>query len=131
MMSKKLFPCGHSGKGQYCHRCKQDESVRADLASLRQNRTDWKQLFLDDVVDLRPLTHKRLVTKARAILLGIRQGHTHREYQGKRLRYDRNIVSIPVNHDYRLLLHFEGKQLVPHKLMSHEEYNIRRPGEIH
>lgn len=41
---RKLFPCGHRGKGRYCHRCEQvvrdrlDEEEKERLAALRSRR---------------------------------------------------------------------------------------------
>jgi hypothetical protein len=30
---KQLFPCGHRGKGKYCHRCAQAEKLRYKAVS--------------------------------------------------------------------------------------------------
>lgn len=43
---RKEFPCGHRGKGQYCHRCKQladlgvEEAERKQLAAVRAQRAE-------------------------------------------------------------------------------------------
>lgn len=34
---KKRFPCGHLGRGQFCHRCRQADNLEADVLT-KNNR---------------------------------------------------------------------------------------------
>lgn len=128
---KKTFPCGHKGKGAYCHRCADEMKARERaqaandyLAQKRQEsratRVAQKHL---DVIDLSALDHlPALQESARRIIQGIRDGQDYRTFQGKLLVcIGRQVISIPVGRKYRLLLNAATRQ--PLKLCSHENYN--------
>jgi len=124
---KKLFPCGHKGSGQYCHRCAQDKAATdkaaAEKAEARAQKGAWEASFAADPVDLRCLPDRALVVKAREILAAIAAGDDYTRFHGKRLSLDRQVVSVPVGHRYRLLFRDEGGGLRPFACMSHESYN--------
>jgi hypothetical protein len=121
---KKLFPCGHKGYGQICHRCAQKE---ADLEEKQQQKHDWEDSFTEDPIDLRFLP-KNVVIKARRIITGLEGKQDYRSFHGKRLRHDRLIISIPVTRHYRLLCRDYGEFLAPEIVISHEDYNVCKPG---
>ncbi|MGL5035209.1 MAG: DUF7682 family zinc-binding protein [Microcystaceae cyanobacterium] len=121
---KKTFPCGHKGYGQICHSCAQQQ---AEQAQKRQEKEDWQATFRQDPIDLRDLP-KNVVVKARQILQGLENHQDYREFHGKRLRHDRFVVSIPVTRNYRLLCRDQGAFLTPEAVVSHEEYNVCKPG---
>lgn len=124
---KKKFPCGHSGRGQYCHRCetsKKPKETEKDAAA----KAEWKALFEEDVIDLRLLPTQASTVKARKILTDIENGVPYTRYYGKRLNHDRSIISVPVNRDYRILFRDEGGRLLPLRVLSHEDYNTKKPG---
>jgi hypothetical protein len=121
---KKTFPCGHKGYGQICHRCAQKE---ADLAQKRQQKEEWDETFADDPIDLRTLP-KNVVIKARKIIRGLQDQMNYREFHGKRLRHDRFVISIPVTRNYRLLCRDQGNFVIPEEIISHEDYNVCKPG---
>jgi hypothetical protein len=121
---KKKFPCGHRGYGQICHRCAQQEQARAQK---QQEKQTWKETFDHDPIDLTDLP-KNVVIKARKIIMGIEKQRDYREFRGKRLRHDRFIISIPVTRNYRLLCRDCGSILVPEAVISHEDYNVCKPG---
>ncbi|NJK99804.1 MAG: hypothetical protein HC838_14060 [Spirulinaceae cyanobacterium RM2_2_10] len=121
---KKQFPCGHKGYGQQCHRCAQQEAVRAQEQA---ERHDWQASFERDPIDLRALP-KHVVRKTRDIIQALAEQQDYRQFGGKRLRHDRTVVSIPVTRSYRLLCRYEGGILVPEAAMSHEDYNVAKPG---
>jgi hypothetical protein len=121
---KKLFPCGHRGYGQICHRCAQQQAVHEEK---KQQKNAWEATFASDPIDLRSLP-KNVVLKAREILQGLESRQDYREFHGKRLRHDRSIVSIPVTRNYRLLCRDSGSFLIPQAVMTHEEYNVCKPG---
>jgi len=122
---KKTFPCGHKGYGQTCHRCEQENKARE---AKKQQKQEWESTFDNDPIDLKDLpTH--VVVKARAIIAGLEEQKNYREFGGKRLRHNRWIVSIPVTRNYRMICHDYGSWLVPYAVLSHEDYNVDKPGE--
>lgn len=121
---KKKFTCGHKGYGQICHRCAQELITWEDRKQLKNS---WEATFVDDPIDLRTLP-KNVVLKARDIIQGLQNQKNYRDYHGKRLRHDRFIISIPVTRHYRLLCHDYGTFLVPVSVISHEDYNVCKPG---
>jgi hypothetical protein len=44
-------------------------------------------------------------------------------FRGKRFRFDRTLVTIPVTYDYRMLCREKEGKMVPIKVLSHEAYN--------
>ncbi|MEQ8975563.1 MAG: hypothetical protein RIE73_34925 [Coleofasciculus sp. C1-SOL-03] len=122
---KKTFPCGHKGYGQTCHRCEQENKARE---AKKQQKQAWESTFDNDPIDLKDLpTH--VVVKARAIIAGLEEQKNYREFGGKRLRHNRWIVSIPVTRNYRMICHDYGSLLVPYAVLSHEDYNVDKPGK--
>ena len=121
---KKLFPCGHKGYGQICHRCAQKQ---ATWEKQRERKNEWEATFAEDPIDLRELP-KNVVLKARRIIQGLQTCQNYREFHGKRLRHDRFIISIPVTRNYRLLCRDYGNVVNPEAVVSHEDYNICKPG---
>lgn len=121
---KKMFPCGHKAYGQICHRCNQEDLAREER---KQQKREWENRFADDPIDLRALpTH--VVVKARNIIAGLQSQSNYREFGGKRLRHNRLIISIPLSRDYRMICRDCGSFLVPEVVLSHEEYNVCKPG---
>jgi hypothetical protein len=123
---KRTFPCGHTGQGQYCHRCQQEKTAKQEKAD---QRASWQALFEQDPIDLSLLPHKNLIKKARHILKNIQAGQSYMNFQGKRLNHNRNLISIPLNRDYRLLFCEAGGKLKPLVALSHEDYNAKKPGD--
>ena len=127
-MAKKIFPCGHKGLGQYCHQCQTAQVEAAHKEQAQLEKQVWKQDFKTDTVDLRILPNKLLVEKARSILIAIQNGEPYTTFKGKRMIYNRNIVSVPIGIDYRMLFEIKKVKLTPLSLMSHEDYNTKKPG---
>ncbi|NJO94475.1 MAG: hypothetical protein HC820_09380 [Hydrococcus sp. RM1_1_31] len=121
---KKVFPCGHKGYGQICHRCTQTQT---QWEQKRQQKNAWEATFDGDPIDLRSLP-KKVVVKARAIMQKLSESQDYRVFHGKRLRHNRFIISIPVTRHYRLLCRDCGNFLVPEAVVSHEDYNVCKPG---
>ncbi|MEQ8963563.1 MAG: hypothetical protein RLP02_37595 [Coleofasciculus sp. C2-GNP5-27] len=122
---KKTFPCGHKGYGQTCHRCEQENKARE---AKKQQKQEWESTFDNDPIDLKDLpTH--VVVKARVIIAGLKEQKNYRDFGGKRLRHNRGIVSIPVTRNYRMICDDGGNSLVPRAVLSHEDYNVDKPGE--
>ncbi|MGC1248752.1 MAG: hypothetical protein WA865_21270 [Spirulinaceae cyanobacterium] len=121
---KKKFPCGHLGYGQICHRCAQK---KANLSQKQREKQRWEETFTHDPIDLRTLP-RNVVIKARKIITALKTHKDYRDFRGKRLRHDRFIISIPVTRSYRLICRDCGNVLTPEAVVSHEEYNVRKPG---
>ena len=121
---KKNFPCGHKGYGQRCHRCAQEQMARNEK---QQQKNAWEETFSKDTIDLRPFP-KNVVLKARQILTALANQQDYRHFHGKRLRHDRFVISTPVTRHYRLICRDHGSFLSPEAVVSHEDYNVCKPG---
>lgn len=137
-MARRSFPCGHQGKGQYCHRCRQEaseaaqreHSAAAQQAERQQDRQVWEASFAGDPIDLRDLQTRERVLKARDLLRRLAAGEPYAGLGGKRWESDRNIISVPVGRGHRLVLRDEGGRLRPLACMTHEAYNGLKPGNL-
>lgn len=121
---KKKFSCGHKGYGQVCHRCAQ---VQNDWERKKQEKSEWEETFMQDPINLRELP-RNVVMKARSIIDGLQSQRNYRDFHGKRLRHNRFVISIPVTRNYRLICHDRGSFLTPEAVVSHEDYNVVKPG---
>jgi hypothetical protein len=138
---KKLFACGHKGYGQTCHRCAnvtvaapQEQAGRNSvlpqdkaLEEKRLQKQEWESTFATDPIDLTDLP-AHVVLKARTIIAGLESQKNYRDFGGKRLRHNRWVISIPVTRNYRMICHDHGSLLVPQAVLSHEDYNVDKPG---
>jgi hypothetical protein len=121
---RRQFPCGHSGKGQFCHRCAQEQREAAARRDEPAEARAWKATFPTDVIDLSAIQQYRaLVEKARQIIGAIAGGASYTDFLGKRLQINRAVISIPVGQSYRLLYRDGAAGLEPLSLVSHERYN--------
>ena len=123
---KKKFPCGHRGYGQLCHRCAQKQ---AEQEQKKQHKLEWEATFQQDPIDLRNLP-KKVVVKSRLVIQQLQIQSDYRQFHGKRLRHDRSIVSIPITRNYRLICRDCGQFLAPEAVISHEDYNVVKPGNL-
>ena len=140
MARKKTFPCGHSGKGRFCHHCaaqkaRQDAAAAAGSeakskgsGNARSDKEAWLELFHSDPIPLAHLPNKSLVRRARVILEEIGKGAPWHQFNGKRLQHDRNVVSIPLGRRYRILFRTDDGAPRPVEVLSHEAYNGTKPG---
>lgn len=126
---KKVFPCGHRGRGQYCHRCEAEARERraeeARTAEARAQRAAYAAAFEDDAVDLRGLP-RHVVEAAREKIAQLEAGAPWQELGGKKV--GASTLSIPLPAFYRLLCRYDTdvggeRAVVPFAAMSHEDYN--------
>src|SRR5690606_5996621 len=108
-------PCGHSGKGRFCHRCQAAKNEQAEGESssngkgsdegseAKAEKEAWRESFEADPIPLSHLPSRNLVIRARMILSEIGKGAPWHQFNGKRLQHDRNVVSIPLGRRYRIL----------------------------
>ncbi len=142
MSRKKTFPCGHSGKGRFCHRCQAAKSEQdspsngkhrgsngaSSKGAEKAEKEAWRETFEDDPIPLAHLPNKGLVMRARVILSEIDKGAPWHQFNGKRLQHDRNVVSIPLGRRYRILFRTDDGAPRPVEVLSHEAYNGTKPG---
>jgi hypothetical protein len=148
MSRKQTFPCGHTGKGRFCHRCeteRRDSSEDAtgskaessgshparDADKIDLDKIDketWRATFEEDPISLRDLPSKGLVQRARLILGEIQRGAPWHQFNGKRLQHDRTIVCVPLVRRYRILFRTDEGAPRPVEVLSHEAYNGTKPG---
>lgn len=132
---KKTFPCGHKGKGKYCHRCAAEKNAskktQKNQQQDKQAKQAWLDTFADDPIDLQPLQLKSRILKARKIIRGIANGIPYTQFRGKRMNYDRHVITIPINRDFRLIYHETDNGLELIEVIDHEKYNVTKPGEKH
>lgn len=136
MARKRTFPCGHTGKGRFCHRCaaekkeKESEAAKSGESELseKDEKVAWRETFADDPIQLSHLPKKSLVVRARMILQEIDRGAPWHQFNGKRLQHDRNVISIPLGRRYRILFRTDDGAPRPVEVLSHEAYNGTKPG---
>lgn len=121
---KKRFDCGHRGYGQICHKCAAKQSRQEEK---KIQKIQWESSFAADPIDLSDLP-KNVVLKARNIIQGLQGQKDYRDFRGKRLRHDRLVISIPVTRNYRLICRDNGSVVNPEAVVSHEDYNVCKPG---
>lgn len=120
---KKTFPCGHKGKGQYCHLCDQKKKKMAKKVVARTVRREKVQEIEDALgVDIKSVPLK-VAERAKCVMDRISSGEPYMNFHGKRLDEDRTIISIPVTGFYRMVCKDVGGEIVPIYLLSHEAYN--------
>ena len=124
---KKTFPCGHRGHSKECIRCRQEaqeaERKAQEQAERQEQRDEWVASFEMDVVDLRGLP-EHVVMKSRSILADLHKGKHFQKLSGKRMRFDKSVVRIPVGLRYRMLCREEKGRITPLMVLSHEDYNV-------
>jgi len=122
---RKRFPCGHVGKGQYCHFCDDRRKAREKEWLARKAEKDAVAQAIDVGLDMSGIP-EQVAMKAAGIVRSIKSGTSYTEFRGKRLvEWDRNMIAVPVGWSHRLLCRDEGGRVVPVEVMSHEEYNGR------
>lgn len=82
-----------------------------------------------DQINFTHLPTVKIANKARKIVDAIEQGTCYTTFRGKRMRYNRGIISVPVNRDYRIIYDATDDGLIPRSVVSHEDYNATKPAE--
>jgi len=67
---------------------------------------------------------KQIMNKANKVIESITNGKSHANFKGKRLQRNRNIISIPLSNNYRMLLD-ESSKYTHFLILSHAEYNCK------
>lgn len=133
---KQHFPCGHRGLGQYCHCCaaklasrkaKKAAIKKAKRAAPKKSKPvlippPLRPAAASDAIDLSHLP-KPIALKARKILAALEQGTGYWQLGGRRLSVVLEVIRIPVTYRYRLLCWEDNGQIIPWRVLSHEDYN--------
>jgi hypothetical protein len=123
---RKQFPCGHRGRGQYCHRCEQEK--RNALA--REVEAERRRAERAAVIDAVPVDASgvplNVVRRAARIIKALDGGVPYAQLKGKRLlNSGGDILSVPVGRRYRLVARAPAGRMEYLALLSHEDYNNR------
>jgi len=120
---KKRFPCGHLGRGQYCHRCAEVE--REQRAQQEAKAARKAHLAAAPI----PVDHlpADIADKAIEIMQALRAGASYLDFKGKRLKNmgQREVISVPLGRRYRLICRDRPDGLAFVEAISHEVYNDR------
>lgn len=120
---KKTFPCGHFGKGQYCHRCAAEESARKQA---RDDKQAWAARIEAAPISLGAIP-KPIAERALKAMSDLDAGKSYLEFRGKRLASmgQREVITIPIGQRYRLICLEQEGALRYLEVLSHEQYNNR------
>jgi len=66
-----------------------------------------------------------ILAKARRIIARLEAGTPYWQLQGKRLQFDRQVISIPVGRSWRILAEDRAGRLRVRQVLSHSSYNHR------
>ena len=120
---KKSFPCGHHGKGQFCHRCREEGRIKIESRRMKEK---WNETLSMAPILLNNLP-RDVVKKSLKVIQAIETGMSHMELKGKRLvaMGQREVISIPIARKYRMVCTDKGGMLKYIEVISHETYNNR------
>ena len=122
---KKTFPCGHIGKGQYCHRCHERDVLYEREREIKRKEKAELAAEINVGVDMSSIPSK-VARKAADMIRKIDAGTPYTMFHGKRLTdWDRSVISVPVGWSHRMMLKEEGGKYKVTAVLSHEEYNTR------
>lgn len=68
---------------------------------------------------------KDIIDKAEKIITSLKEGKSYHDFKGKKFSSNRNVISIPIDNDYRILM-FKRKEGNTFKVLSHEQYNMKK-----
>ncbi len=100
-----------------------------DDALIAREEKENADLPVTDAADLSCIQGHALMSKARRIIQAITSGERpYTAFRGKRLSYNRTIISVPLNDNYRILFReIPGGAKTPIKACTHETYNTKKP----
>ena len=120
---RKRYPCGHRGRGQYCHRCAQERDDMSARTAAREGKLALAELlcvpatdFPDKILRRAAAIHQEVAAQG---LLALR-----RRGAKKILSLD-NVLSVPVGHHHRLLFVVDHDFPRYLELLTHEQYDRR------
>lgn len=131
-MASKLFPCGHKGKGQYCHECERlhKENAAAEVHEERRRAAmrERRARIISAPVSLICMPND-VQDEALNLFEAIKTGAPcHKIPHAKRLAKSgqRDVISIKIGWGHRLVCREQPSgDMVPEWVGSHEAYNKR------
>ena len=138
---KKIFSCGHRGKGKYCHECariglsekkKQEAELVKELRVksariVRKKRSKLrKEIYLQNKHSTSPQTSslpKAIAEKTQRIWKELSCGKDYRFFLGKRLKSCDGVVSIPISSGFRLVCKLLQGKYEFLALLTHADYD--------
>jgi hypothetical protein len=124
---RRTFPCGHAGKGKYCHRCDGQTKVDPKAASHELPRSDRRErlrkIIAEASIDLAPVAHLPAVCERAAnVLTQLAAGVHPFDLKGQSIgTTDHRLISIPIELHYCLLVERESRR--PLRILSHGTYD--------
>ncbi len=120
---KKRFPCGHVGKGRYCHRCATEAKAARETEAAK---TAWAARLAAAPVALDQVP-RDVAEKALGVIAALDAGRPYMDLRGKRLTNmgQREVITIPLGQHYRLIATDGDGRLRFLEVLSHEAYNTR------
>lgn len=117
------FPCGHRGKGQFCHRCKEEERRKQEA---RQRKAEWNDRLSSAPVHLDHLPED-IAERVLQVVQELKLGKTYMSLNGKRLvaMGQRDVISIPIGRRYRMICKEKEGAFECVEVITHETYNHR------
>lgn len=131
-MARKLFPCGHKGKGRYCHECERlhKENAAAEVHAERHRAAKRERR---DRIMSAPVPLIFLPSDVQDVALNLIQTiktgtPCHKIPHAKRLAKSgqRDVISIKIGQGHRLVCREQPSgEVLPEWVGSHEAYNKR------
>lgn len=120
---RQSFPCGHRGRGQYCHRCRQEQDTTQAREAVREDRRDLADLLGVAISEFPERILRRAAAMVRQVLAdGL---PALRALGAKKILSADGVLSVPIGHRYRLLFAVEQDRARYLALLSHSDYNAR------
>ena len=127
---RREFPCGHVGKGAFCHRCRQAECEKAKKKAVIDAQKAVRAARVAELntakaipgVEMDKIPQK-IAEKAAGIVRAIQSGVSYMQFRGKRLYDDRSVITVPVGLFYRIIMREIDGSMRPLSVLSHGDYN--------
>lgn len=119
---KRSFPCGHHGRGQYCHRCAQEQATSAARQTAKESEAAQRAAL---GVNTRGIPFD-VVQRAAQVLGALRAGLAPHTLDGVYLDHEasKRTARFELGRRWRLLCRrTPAGQFEPLEVLSHEAYN--------
>ncbi|MDQ6974886.1 MAG: hypothetical protein Q9M10_08360 [Mariprofundaceae bacterium] len=119
---RKLFDCGHKGKGRFCNRCKLEEKKRAEELARRKER-DKIYTTIGQNVGSMP---EAIAVKAFEVWENLLNSKSIHDLEGWRKLSASTLNDFAVfdfGKGWRLIASLENDRCIPIHFFSHQDYN--------
>ena len=80
---------------------------------------------VEEVPSIDDLAFERGLGKARRIITSLEAGTPYWKLHGKRMQFNRYVISIPVGNTWRILAEDKAGRVQARQVLSHSQYNHR------